>query len=63
MVMGSEMSGGVSNVTISNSIAQNTNAGYRIKTGRGRGGYIRNIKYQNLKMDSVGEVITVDIYR
>ena len=52
VVIGSEMSGGVRNVTVSNCIFQNTDRGIRIKTMRGRGGVIENIRYDNLIIEN-----------
>ncbi|KFK44054.1 hypothetical protein AALP_AA1G210100 [Arabis alpina] len=60
--IGSEMSGGISNVTIENLVIWNSRRGIRIKTAPGRGGYIRNITYKNLTLDNVrvGIVIKTD---
>jgi polygalacturonase len=60
--IGSEMSGGISNVTIENLLIWNSRRGIRIKTAPGRGGYIRNITYKNLTLDNVrvGIVIKTD---
>jgi hypothetical protein len=41
VVLGSEGSGGIRNVVASNIVAQGTDRGIRIKSGRGRGGVIR----------------------
>ncbi|WOL12156.1 hypothetical protein Cni_G20921 [Canna indica] len=60
--IGSEMSGGVSNVTVENLIVWKSRRGIRIKTAPGRGGYVRNITYQNVTLDNlrVGIVIKTD---
>ncbi|KAL6507673.1 hypothetical protein OROGR_023868 [Orobanche gracilis] len=60
--IGSEMSGGVSNVTIENIYVWNSRRAVRIKTAPGRGGYVRDIKYRNLTFDNVrvGIVIKTD---
>lgn len=60
--IGSEMSGGVSNVTIENIHIWNSRRAVRIKTAPGRGGYIRHISYRNLKFENVrvGIVIKTD---
>ncbi|KAL7191559.1 hypothetical protein ACSBR2_023605 [Camellia fascicularis] len=60
--IGSEMSGGVSNVTVENLYVWNSRRGVRIKTCAGRGGYVRNITYRNLTLDNVrvGIVIKTD---
>ncbi|KAJ0981095.1 hypothetical protein J5N97_009350 [Dioscorea zingiberensis] len=60
--IGSEMSGGVSNVTIENLRVWESRRGVRIKTAPGRGGYVRDISYRNLTFDNVrvGIVIKTD---
>ncbi|KAJ1281316.1 hypothetical protein BS78_04G297000 [Paspalum vaginatum] len=60
--IGSEMSGGVANVTVENVRIWESRRGVRIKTATGRGGYIRNISYRNITFDNVraGIVIKVD---
>ncbi|KAF9615056.1 hypothetical protein IFM89_021627 [Coptis chinensis] len=51
--IGSEMSGGISNVRVENVIVWNSRRGMRIKTAPGRGGYIRHITYENVTFDNV----------
>nr|XP_010932386.1 probable polygalacturonase isoform X1 [Elaeis guineensis] len=51
--VGSEMSGGVSNVTVENLNVWESRRGIRIKTAPGRGGYICNISYHNVTLDNV----------
>ncbi|VFQ87262.1 unnamed protein product [Cuscuta campestris] len=60
--IGSEMSGGVSNVTVDNLLVWNSKRGIRIKTSQGRGGYIQNITYRNLTLANVrvGIVLKTD---
>lgn len=60
--IGSEMSGGVSNITVENLRVWNSRRGVRIKTSPGRGGYVRDITYKNLTLDNVrvGIVIKTD---
>lgn len=60
--IGSETSGGVKNVLISNCVFQNTYRGLRIKTGRGRGNTVENIRATNIIMDNVGIGISIDMY-
>jgi len=48
--IGSEMSGGVRNVTIRNCIANNTQNGARVKTQRGRGGIVEDIVFENITL-------------
>ncbi|KAL3363446.1 hypothetical protein AABB24_012628 [Solanum stoloniferum] len=60
--IGSEMSGGVSNVTVENVHVWNSRRAVRIKTAAGRGGYVRHIAYRNLTFVNVrvGIVIKTD---
>ncbi|KAK5829996.1 probable polygalacturonase [Gossypium arboreum] len=60
--IGSEMSGGVSNVTVENAVVWSSRRAVRIKTAVGRGGYVRDITYRNLTFDNarVGIVIKTD---
>ena len=53
VVIGSEMSGGVRNVAISNCVFSGTDRGIRLKSRRGRGGIIEDIRVDNVVMDSV----------
>ncbi len=53
VVIGSEMSGGVKNVTISNCVFSGTDRGIRIKTRRKRGGLIEDVIISNILMDKV----------
>lgn len=53
LVIGSEMSGGVRNVVISNCIFEGTDRGIRIKTRRGRGGIVEDIRVSNIIMKDV----------
>jgi polygalacturonase len=53
VVIGSEMSGGVRNVTVSNCVFRDTDRGIRIKTRRRRGGCIEGLSFQNIIMDKV----------
>ncbi|XP_022754781.1 probable polygalacturonase isoform X2 [Durio zibethinus] len=60
--IGSEMSGGVSNVTVENILVWSSRRAVRIKTAAGRGGYVKHITYRNLTFDNarVGIVIKTD---
>jgi polygalacturonase len=53
VVIGSEMSGGVRKVTISNCIFDGTERGIRIKTTRGRGGVIEDLRVTNIVMSKI----------
>ncbi|KAK1377856.1 putative polygalacturonase [Heracleum sosnowskyi] len=60
--IGSEMSGGVSNVTVENVLIWDSRRAVRIKTAAGRGGYVKDITYRNLTFQNVrvGIVIKTD---
>ncbi len=60
--IGSEMSGGVKNVIVSNCIFKATLRGIRLKTARGRGGVVEDINISDIVMDSVTEGISLDMY-
>ena len=53
VVIGSEMSGGVRNIVISNCIFDGTDRGIRIKTTRGRGGVVEDIRVDNVVMKNI----------
>jgi polygalacturonase len=53
VVIGSEMSGGVRNVAISNCVFSGTDRGIRLKSRRGRGGIVEDLRVDNVVMDSV----------
>ena len=53
VVIGSEMSGGIRNVVISNCVFEGTDRGVRIKTRRGRGGFVEDVRVSNLVMKGV----------
>jgi len=62
VVIGSEMSGGIKNVVISNCVFIGTDRGIRIKSRRGRGGIIEDIRVSNLIMDGVLCPFTMNLY-
>lgn len=63
VAIGSEMSGGVRNVFVTNCIFRGTDAGLRFKTTRGRGGVVENINISNIAMyDIHGPAIIFDMY-
>ncbi|CAN5594357.1 hypothetical protein BH11BAC3_BH11BAC3_38970 [soil metagenome] len=62
-VVGSEMSGGVNNMFISNCNFIGTDIGLRFKTARGRGGVVENIYVNNVNMKDIpAEAILFDMY-
>ncbi|MEE6187050.1 hypothetical protein PIECOFPK_01349 [Mycovorax composti] len=62
-VVGSEMSGGVKNVYVSNCTFIGSDIGLRFKTTRGRGGVVENIFIKDIYMKDIpGEAILFDMY-
>jgi len=55
VVIGSEMSGGVRKVVISNCVFDGTDRGIRIKSTRGRGGVVEDIQISNIVMKDIKE--------
>jgi len=62
IVIGSEMSGGVRNVAVSNCVFQDTDRGIRLKTRRKRGGSMERLSFQNIIMDRVICPFTFNMY-
>jgi polygalacturonase len=62
VVIGSEMSGGVQNVVISNCILEGTDRGIRLKSRRGRGGTVEDIHINNIVMKNVMCPIVMNLY-
>jgi polygalacturonase len=60
VVMGSEMAGGVRNVTIGQCVFQGTDRGIRVKTRRGRGGSIEHVRVVGVVMSDVLCPLTVN---
>ena len=62
-VVGSEMSGGVNNMFVSNCTFIGSDIGLRFKTTRGRGGLVENIYVNNVNMKDIpAEAILFDMY-
>ncbi|MFZ6031233.1 MAG: glycoside hydrolase family 28 protein [Chloroflexota bacterium] len=62
VVIGSEMSGNVQNVVIANCIFIGTDRGIRLKSRRGRGGVVEDIRATNLIMEGVRCPLTMNLY-
>jgi len=60
--IGSETSGGVRNVVVSNCICDGTDRGLRIKTARSRGNVVENFRASNMIMRNVAEGITLTMF-
>lgn len=62
-VIGSEMSGGVRNLFVSNCTFMGSDVGLRFKTARGRGGVVENIYVTDVNMTKIpGEAVLFDMY-
>jgi polygalacturonase len=62
-VVGSEMSGGVQNVSVKNCTFMGTDVGLRFKSTRGRGGVVENIYIDNIQMINIPtECLLFDLY-
>lgn len=62
IVLGSETSGCIRHVVVSNIICQGTQMGINIKSERGRGGVVEDVRIDNVTMDDVGKAISVSEY-
>ncbi len=62
VVIGSEMSGGVRDVVISNCILNGTDRGIRLKSRRERGGIVEDIRVNNLIMRKVKCPFVMNLY-
>lgn len=62
VVIGSEMSGSVRNIVISNCIFEGTDRGIRLKSRRGRGGVVEDIRVSNIIMKDVFCPIIMNLY-
>jgi polygalacturonase len=59
VTIGSETSGWVRNLTASNLTCDGTQMGVRIKSSRGRGGGVENVRFSGWTMRNVGQAINV----
>lgn len=63
VALGSEMSGGIKNVVVTNCVFDGTDKGIRIKTQRGRGASIEDARFSNIVMRNIlKEAITLDMF-
>lgn len=62
-VVGSEMSGGVKNILVSNCRFSGTDVGLRFKSKRGRGGIVEKIYIKNIMMNDIAtEALLFDLF-
>ena len=64
ITLGSEMAGGVTNLTVNRCVFDNTDRGLRIKTRRGRGKHavIDGVLFENIKMTGVLTPIVINMW-
>lgn len=64
VVLGSELSGGIEDITISQCICEGTDRGLRIKTRRGRGrvGIVDDITFSDIEMKGVKSPFVINMY-
>jgi polygalacturonase len=61
--IGSEMSGGVSNVYVTNVLLQHGSYGIYVKTGDTRGGYVRNVTINNVTIvNALKKAVAIDAF-
>lgn len=60
--IGSDTNAGVRNMTVRRCTFDGTEIGVRLKSGRGRGGLVENVTYEDLTMANVGQAIVVSSY-
>lgn len=64
IVLGSEMSGGIKDLSVTQCVFRRTDRGLRIKTRRGRGKYavIDGVTFENIKMENVITPLVINMY-
>ncbi|MBB3713577.1 polygalacturonase [Limimaricola variabilis] len=62
VVIGSEMSGGVSDVVVEACEMEGTDRGLRLKTRRGRGGAVENVTMRDVSMTGVATAISANAF-
>ncbi len=64
VVLGSEMSGGIKDLSVSQCLFSHTDRGLRIKTRRGRGKYaiIDGVEFSNIRMENVMTPLVINMY-
>ena len=55
IVFGSDIGGGIKNVFVSHCLYEGTSKGIRLKSMRGRGGYVKKVWFQDIEMRNIKE--------
>ena len=61
LTLGSEMSGGIEDILFKNISVGQAFAAVRVKSARGRGGYIKDVVYEDIRAGSVLSGVWVDM--
>ncbi|QDY71015.1 glycoside hydrolase family 28 protein (plasmid) [Qingshengfaniella alkalisoli] len=62
VVLGSEMSGGIHDITVEDCEMRDTDRGLRVKTRRGRGGEVSTIRFRRVSMKGVYAAVTLNAF-
>jgi polygalacturonase len=60
--VGSNVGGGIRNITVERCTFEGSDNGIRIKSARDRGGVVENIIYRDITMKNVGVAITINLF-
>jgi polygalacturonase len=60
--VGSNIGGGIRNITVEHCTFEGTDNGVRIKSARDRGGVVEQVTYRDLTMKNVGVAITINLF-
>ena len=60
--VGSNVGGGIRNITVERCTFEGSDNGIRIKSARDRGGVVENIIYRDITMKNVGAAITINLF-
>ena len=62
LCLGSEMSGGIRNVTLDGALFINVSTGLRVKTARERSGFVRNVRVSNVVVDGANIAVQINAF-
>jgi polygalacturonase len=60
--VGSNIGGGIRNVTVEHCTFEDTDNGVRIKSARDRGGVVEHVTYRDITMKNVGVAVTINLF-